>query len=196
MLKTLTAFSRMTEFFEIFDEQNQPLYFTKARHEVHRDGDWHRTIQVFVVNEREQVLCNLRSRDKDVYPAFWDISVGGHMAPGEHSLQAAVRELFEELGICLQPQELRFVTHFSLDGFDDSTCHTDREHATIFLYKTHLTASDFRIAADEIDALEFFSIDFIKQSLKADIPVIRFVPLKTQYPELLGKVADFLTQNE
>ncbi len=186
----------MTEFFEIFDEQNQPLHFTKPRHEVHRDGDWHRTIQVFVINEKEQLLCNLRSKDKDVYPAYWDISVGGHIAPMEHSLQTALRELREELGINVQPHELRFVTHFSLDGFDETTHHTDREHATVFIYKTHLNTDDFRMAEDEIDALEFFPVSFIKQSLKSEIPAIRFVPLKTQYSELLDKISDFLTHNE
>ncbi|MBC8110222.1 MAG: NUDIX domain-containing protein [Verrucomicrobia bacterium] len=180
----------MTEYFEIYDEDNQPLHYLKSRGDVHRDGDWHRTIQVFVVNQAEQVLCNLRSKEKDVYPLCWDISVGGHAAPGESSLQTALRELREELGVAVQPQELRFIMHCSLNGKDESTQHIDREHAAVFLYKTHLHTDDFKVAEDEILSLEFFAVPFIKQNLRANIPAMRFVPLQEIYTHLLNKIEE------
>jgi 8-oxo-dGTP pyrophosphatase MutT (NUDIX family) len=44
---------------------------------------------------------------KDRYPGWWDVSVGGHVDPGEDYLTAAIREAGEELG--LQAPELKLV---------------------------------------------------------------------------------------
>jgi len=36
---------------------------------------------------------------KDIWPGWWDVAVGGVMAPGESGLDAAQRELAEEVGL-------------------------------------------------------------------------------------------------
>ena len=178
------------EHFEIFDNENQPLHYTKARHQVHIDGDWHRTVQIFIINEQEQVLCNFRSAEKDVFPLFWDLSIGGHVSPGESYLNAALREVYEEVGIKLEPHELRFIVHFSIDGWDETTKHIDREHAAIFLHRTHLTIADFDFAEDEIETLEFFSINEIRENILSDVPAIRFIPLRDTYIQILDKIEE------
>jgi isopentenyl-diphosphate Delta-isomerase len=182
----------MTEYFEIFTSDNQPLHILKPRHQVHRDGDWHRTVQVFVINPQEHLLCNLRSAAKDVYPRFWDVSVGGHVAPEEPLLHTALRELKEELGIQVRPHELRFLTHYSSEGYDETTQHTDREHAAVFLYKTHLTCPDFDFAKDEIDAIEFLPIHYLKQNFLSSLPEIRIIPMGETYARLLDEIEDGL----
>jgi len=180
------------EHFEIYDQDNQPLHYSKPRNLVHLDGDWHRTVQIFVINQQEQILCNYRSKEKDVFPLFWDLSIGGHITPGESYLSAAVREINEEIGIKIEPHELRFICHFSLDGYDETTKHIDREHATIFLYKTHFTTADFHFAADEIDAIEYFSFEDIRKSLLSEVPAIRFIPLKEIFIQILAKIEEAL----
>ncbi|MBI2190469.1 MAG: NUDIX domain-containing protein, partial [Planctomycetes bacterium] len=54
---------------------------------------------VLVFNSRGDLYLQKRSEKKDVQPGRWDTSVGGHLRPGETYLEAARREMREELGI-------------------------------------------------------------------------------------------------
>ena len=56
---------------------------------MHRDGDWHRSVHVWVVDTAEagrgaaRVLLQRRSEHKDTYPGHWDVSVAGHVEAGD-----------------------------------------------------------------------------------------------------------------
>ncbi|HEX9259285.1 MAG TPA: NUDIX domain-containing protein [Acidimicrobiales bacterium] len=59
----------------------------------------HRAVFVAVVHSDGRLLVHRRSQDKDVWPGWWDLAVGGVVASGETYDDAAVRELAEELGV-------------------------------------------------------------------------------------------------
>lgn len=59
----------------------------------------HQAVHVFVVNGEGSVFLQKRSMSKDVQPGKWDTSVGGHVDLGERPERAAVREVWEELGV-------------------------------------------------------------------------------------------------
>jgi hypothetical protein len=40
------------EQFDIYDQNNQPLNIVKPRSEVHTEGDWHRTIHIWILNSK------------------------------------------------------------------------------------------------------------------------------------------------
>ena len=86
------------EQFEVFDEQGNSCGLVN-RSEVHRQGLWHKSVQVFVFNNTGDLLIQKRSADKDIYPDRWDGSVGEHLLPGEADVDGALRGLCEELGI-------------------------------------------------------------------------------------------------
>jgi isopentenyldiphosphate isomerase len=63
---------------------------SKPRGEVHRDGDYHRAVHVWIfVETTQQLLLQLRSDDKDSWPGQWDISSAGHISAGDTSLLSA-----------------------------------------------------------------------------------------------------------
>lgn len=72
---------------------------TAPRRRVHLEGLLHRAVHIVVTDGRGRILLQHRSAEKDSYPGWWDISVGGHVDPGEEYAGAARRELEEELGI-------------------------------------------------------------------------------------------------
>jgi isopentenyldiphosphate isomerase len=178
----------MPELLEIFDPENHPLNYTKERRLVHQDGDWHRTAQVYVVNAQHELLCNLRHPDKDVFASLWDISIGGHLSPGETYTEGAVREMGEELAVTLQPDDLRFIGFVSINGGDAVKGLYDREHAGIFVWRTDRPAEDFRYQEDEITCLAFFSLDEVRHHLSVDQPAVSFIPLKKTYLQILEMV--------
>lgn len=88
----------MAEYFDILDENGAPTGQKKPRDEVHRDGDWHPSVHIWIVRN-SKILLQRRRRDKESFPGMLDLACTGHVDAGETYSQAAVRELKEELNI-------------------------------------------------------------------------------------------------
>ncbi len=96
--------------FDVITADGKPTGRVKSRAEVHRDGDWHRAIHVWVagVDDRGAPFLTFqrRSPHKDTWPARYDATVGGHYRAGE-TLAETLREVEEEIGIIPDLRELR-----------------------------------------------------------------------------------------
>jgi len=78
---------------------------------VHRDGDWHAAIHVWVgavVEGVATVVLQRRSRTKDSHPGLVDVAVGGHVGAGETPAEA-MREAREEIGLELTIDDVTFI---------------------------------------------------------------------------------------
>jgi len=54
---------------------------------------------IFIFNDKEELLLQLRSAKEDSYPLHYDYSAAGGIEEGEDPETAAHRELMEELGV-------------------------------------------------------------------------------------------------
>jgi isopentenyldiphosphate isomerase len=55
--------------------------------QVHRDGDWHRSVHIWVLNsEKGELLMQKRVAFKDSWPSHWDIGCAGHVSAGDTSI--------------------------------------------------------------------------------------------------------------
>ena len=70
-----------------------------TRAQMRAEALWHRTVFIAVRSHSGDVLVHRRSMTKDLWPGWWDVAVGGVVAPGESWKEAAERELAEELGV-------------------------------------------------------------------------------------------------
>jgi isopentenyldiphosphate isomerase len=86
------------EYFQTYSDAGAPLGLM-PRDQVHAQGLWHCSAYVLLFNDADELLLQLRAEDKDLYPSYWDYSVGEHLKPGETYEQGAMRGLLEELGI-------------------------------------------------------------------------------------------------
>eukprot|EP00667_Euglena_gracilis_P020143 EG_transcript_21766 len=60
--------------------------FTKQRKDVHQNGDWHRSVHVWIYDTLNgTVLIQKRSPEKDTNPNRWDVSCAGHITAGDES---------------------------------------------------------------------------------------------------------------
>ncbi len=125
------------EFLEVVDEKNQVIGLA-SRKEIHKRGLRHRSVHIFIFNNRGDLYLQKRSPSKDQYPEHWDTSAAGHTDPGESALEAAQRELEEELGLKVPLKEIlqypasqetgwEFVTLFMARS--DSPIHLNLEEA-------------------------------------------------------------------
>jgi isopentenyldiphosphate isomerase len=58
-------------------------------------------VHILVFNRQGQVFLQKRSLQKDNHPGVWDSSSSGHLDAGEDYDAAAVREVWEEIGLRL-----------------------------------------------------------------------------------------------
>lgn len=87
------------EYVVLVNERNKPI--GKAlKSSIHTSNTpLHRGFSVFLFNPRGQLLLQQRSRRKKTWPLTWSNTCCGHPMPGEKSVDAAQRRLWEELGL-------------------------------------------------------------------------------------------------
>lgn len=136
----------MSEYLEIVDANDQVI--GKAlRSECHGNPQLiHRVAHVLVFDQQGRVLLQKRAMSKDVQPGKWDTSVGGHLDRGETYAEAAVREMFEELGVVGLP--LTFLHYYQMRNDFES------ENVATF---TTCHDGPFLFSAVEIDEVRFWT---------------------------------------
>lgn len=142
------------ELFDVLTAEGKPTGQTKARAVVHRDGDWHGSIHVWVygVDRGGPYLAfQRRGRFKDTLPRKLDATVGGHLRSGE-TVEQTLREVQEEIGRAVTPPELLPVG-IRLGVSEDVPGAIDREIQHVFLWRVDEPLSSFVPNPDELESL-------------------------------------------
>lgn len=96
------------ELFDLYARDGTALGRAKARRLVHRDGDWHKSLHIWVwgvVNDAPWMVFQRRSAAKDTWPRALDAAVTGHRRAGE-TIEQTLREADEEIGLTVRPADL------------------------------------------------------------------------------------------
>jgi len=139
------------ELLRIYTPGGEPTDTFKPRAEVHRDGDWHATVHLWVLNSSGELLFQKRSNDAELHPGLWDVSAAGHVV-GDDSLEVSLeRELLEELGLKASARDAALL--FTLQ----TQLHTESLHERVFqhIYLIHrdIDRSELRLQQDEVTAV-------------------------------------------
>lgn len=157
------------EYFDVLDENGNKTRETKLRSEVHKDGDWHRTVHIWVLNRQGEVLLQRRCATKDSYPNMLDISCAGHLSAGDDSLTGAVREMKEELDVNVNPEELMYITTIKSCS-NASATFIDNEFNDMYLWITDKSINDMKYQEEEISELLFVPYERFREMVKNKQP--------------------------
>ena len=97
----------MAELWDVYTIERKPTGKTIFRGEQGNlaDGEFRVWVMVWIKNpETGKYLISQRTADKKTDPLKWE-TVAGHSITGETSVEAAVREVFEEVGIKFDPED-------------------------------------------------------------------------------------------
>lgn len=142
------------EYFDILDENGNKTGKVKLRSEVHRDGDWHKAVHIWIINHNGDILLQRRCATKDSNPNMLDISSAGHLTAGDNSLDGAVRELKEELNIDVKPEELLFIKTLKRSSKYNETF-INNEFDDLYILKTTKSIEDMKYQEEEISEIFF-----------------------------------------
>ena len=182
---------------ELLDERDADGSVTgraRARFLMHRYGDLHGTSHVWIVRPNYKsgfdLLLQKRSEEKDAFPGCYDISSAGHIPAGDDYLESAVRELEEELGITVRPEELTFVgLHDETDiaEFYGKPFH-NHEICRVYVYTRPIEADRLKLQKEEVESVMWIDYDeclsrIENHTLKNCLNVRELQMLKTWWTE-------------
>lgn len=150
----------MEEQIDILNPDGTPAGYSCGRTRVHAEGLWHRTVHIWVFDRLGRVLFQLRSHLKENNPNLLDTSCAGHISAGDTSLNAAVRELHEELGLDKSPEDLEFLFVATHENVLNGGSYIDNEY-----YDTYRTTISDEEAArlvpqpGEVDDFKWMSVE-------------------------------------
>lgn len=147
------------ELLYVVNEFDMPLK-PRTRQEAFKKGYWRRTVHVWIINDKNEILCQKRSSKKDISPGKWEPQVGGHLGPGDNYFTGAVREVREETGLPIKPKDLQL-----LKIYKD---HDYREYRGIFYCKWNSEIHEVISEEDEVEEVKFIHIDTLKKHILED----------------------------
>jgi len=136
----------MREVFDIFDDKWNPTGEVADKDEAERMGKWHKVVTAWIINPRGELLLQLRGSYVNKNPNVYDVSVAGHIRAGETVRHGAVREIKEELGLDVNPDQLVEIT----------TGNSKSSHLyTVFLVRMDVPLEAFRLDPVEVAGVKY-----------------------------------------
>ena len=142
----------MDERIEIWDASGVPTGRTALKSEAHRRGWYHPTVHIWFYTASGEVLLQKRAASKETFPGLWDVSVAGHVQDGETPVQAALREILEEIGLRASADDLDFLGRFRSEHRHPGGL-VDREFHHCYLARLNQTVGQLRPQPGEVAEL-------------------------------------------
>lgn len=140
----------LQELLRVYSPEGAPTNTFKPRAEVHRDGDWHATVHLWLINSAGELLFQKRSNAAELHPGLWDVSAAGHVV-GEDSLEQSLeRESLEELGVKILAQDAEWL--FTLQTRMTTVSLKERVFQHIYLLHRDIEAGELLLQQEEVTA--------------------------------------------
>lgn len=148
----------MDEVWDLYNEHRQ-IIGQHIRGQELPEGGYHLVVHVWIKNNQNLYLISQRSISRKSFPLMWEC-VGGSVLKGENSLQGALREVKEEVGIDLSADKgtlLFSQVRKSVEGkkFNDIL--------DVYLFEYNGEIDLKRASTDEVAQTKWLSKDEIKK---------------------------------
>ena len=158
--------STHSEQLELFHSDGTPVGAGISREVAHSEGILHGASHIIIrkwEQDRLYVLLQRRSLNKDSYPGCLDISSAGHIERGSDFLDTAMKELQEELGLTVRPEELTelFTQSITHEGIFHGKPFLDREINKVYLLDRTPQPEELTLQKEELSQVLWMPADEI-----------------------------------
>ena len=137
------------EKWDLYNAKREKSGITMCRGEIIPKGLYHLSVSVWIVNQQGQYLLSQRHPKKQ-YPLYWECT-GGSVFSGETSLQGAIREVKEELGILLTPGSEKLIYQTRRENVQD--------FYDVWLFHRDIKIEEMRLQETEVVDVQWVSSD-------------------------------------
>ena len=145
------------EIWDLYNEKGELLNKTHIRGEELPDDGFHLVVHVWIKNAQGKFLISQRAKTRPTNPLKFEC-VGGSVVAGENSLQAALRETEEEVGVKLDEIKGQII-YQKTRGIIDGKKFNDIMHVWLFDYDGDVDLS--KATTDEVESVCWLSYDEI-----------------------------------
>ncbi|MFH1608992.1 MAG: NUDIX domain-containing protein [Patescibacteria group bacterium] len=165
------------EYLDICDENGKLTGKKELKKEVHKQGLWHRSAHIWVINSKKEILIQKRSSIVDNHPNEWDISAAGHISAGEDYITSAQRETEEELGIKIDLNYLILIGVVKQQS--ERPGYINKEINPVYILKADLDLSQIKLQEEEVSEVKFIDYKELKRIIESKNKT--FVPHDDEY---------------
>ena len=160
----------MAEYWDLYDETGRKTGETHLRGTQVPEGRFHKVVHIWIRNSSGELLMQKRSDTVDNCPGEW-ATTGGSVQAGEEPLETAVRELEEEMGIMVAPEEL---SHCLTVRRKDSFCY-------VYVIQKDIPVETLQLQESEVAAVSWMSMEEMEYMITEQM-MHRYV-----YRDMLGQ---------
>jgi len=153
----------MDELIDILTPDGKPTGKVALKSEAHKNGWFHATVHIWFFTKDDKILLQKRAMTKKVFPGLWDISVAGHIGAGETILDAAIREVHEELGLEIKSDELLKIGT-RIHQVSHANGIQDNEHHHVLIAELKVPIESLSIQKEEVDDVQLFDLAVLKNT--------------------------------
>ena len=138
------------ELWDILDKDGRLTGRTVEKGRPLKEGEYHLIVHIWIRNSKGEYLIQKRSSQVGAWPGVWGVA-GGSAISGESSLDAALREVKEELGLSFEPDTLKRLYRVRYKSvFSD-----------LWLVCRDINPEDVRIQKEEVSEVKYACMDEI-----------------------------------
>ena len=142
------------EEWELYDAEENKEDIIMRRGQPIPDGHYHKIVSIWIKNSEGKFLISKRSAEKRVSPSTWECT-GGAVDTGESTLDAAVREVKEELGIDLDPAAGKLVRQSRHDEM--------HEFYDVWLFEKDVDIKDLKLQKEEVSDVRWMTKEDVEE---------------------------------
>ena len=144
------------ELWDAYDENRKPLGYTVKREKFDSlNNEYHIVVHIWIKNSNGEYLIQKRSSNKkEGLKWAW---TGGSVLMGENSIDGAVREVKEELGLTVDKEKLTLFTSYKRELYKD--------FVDVYIYKNDIDVSKLTLQKDEVCDVKWATKDEISQMI-------------------------------
>ena len=142
------------ELWDILDENGNKTGETVERGKYMRQDEYHLVVHVWIKNSNGDFLITKRTPNKS-FPNMWE-TTGGSAIVGDDSLNAALREVKEEIGVDLSPTNGRYLFRIKRQHHDFP------DFVDVWLFKEEVEIKEVIYQPEEVCGAEWSTPGQIK----------------------------------
>lgn len=157
------------EKWDLYNAKREKSGITVCRGEIIPKGLYHLSVSVWIVNQQGQYLLSQRHPKKQ-YPLYWECT-GGSVLSGETSLQGAIREVKEELGILLTPGSEKLIYQSRRENVQD--------FYDVWLFHKDIKIEEMRLQETEVVDVQWVNPDKLFEMFRLKLSNLVAIHQKT-----------------